>query len=462
MESSINHQSVETRKRIETVDAVFNLSEDTKEEVKEKVISFIEIHGFKRSVSFIAQLISFCYTTTRSKINYLYFDLIQELIKHYNEKDSIIRALPCKEQITNIIKQINEGKTVDFKTLPNFEKGSLKFLIKEDLLDEFKELAAAPGFSFNSEIECDYSDPLFSLTIFSNCFVFSILQCAAFYGSEKCFKYAMMNGCKLNENICMYAIAGGSNEIVHILEQGGFKFNNCLNISVMFHRNEMFSWLSTHFNYKPVELFNCINYFDEQIFFFYIENGDADMSGEMPFFGAVNTGNLEILKYLRTCGVDENVEDIAYRACQRGHFNIIEYLVESGLADKIEEKAPLVCIATNEGHTSIVEYLVSKGYDKEVKSQIDMTLLHVAAQYGFLDIVEFLVNNGSELESRDLNGNTPLFNAVRSKHLDIIKYLISKGASADAKNDEGKSPFDAANETCDDEIIEYMKSLPKL
>ena len=66
------------------------------------------------------------------------------------------------------------------------------------------------------------------------------LEVSALFGSVKCFKYLMISGEEANENICKYAIAGGNIEIIHICEQNGLQFDNCLDVSSFYHRYELF------------------------------------------------------------------------------------------------------------------------------------------------------------------------------------------------------------------------------
>ena len=53
------------------------------------------------------------------------------------------------------------------------------------------------------------------------------LEVSELFGSVKCFKYLMMSGESVDENICKFAIAGGNNEIIHICEQNGLHFVDC-------------------------------------------------------------------------------------------------------------------------------------------------------------------------------------------------------------------------------------------
>ena len=80
-------------------------------------------------------------------------------------------------------------------------------------------------------------EPIFILTdICNECGLLngrvSLIKVSAFFGSVKCFKYLLMSGAEIDESICLFAIAGGCLDIIHILEQHSFKFDDCLEISI--------------------------------------------------------------------------------------------------------------------------------------------------------------------------------------------------------------------------------------
>ena len=52
------------------------------------------------------------------------------------------------------------------------------------------------------------------------------IDIAAFFGSQKCFKYFCMNNSAIYYSTFICAFIGGSFEIIRILEQKGYKFNN--------------------------------------------------------------------------------------------------------------------------------------------------------------------------------------------------------------------------------------------
>ena len=75
----------------------------------------------------------------------------------------------------------------------------------------------------------------------------------------------MLNGYEVNEDTCKFAIAGGNNEIIHICEQQGLKFEECLSVAVDFHRFEIFDRLDFLFIYDEIQLPTWIYYFNELI-----------------------------------------------------------------------------------------------------------------------------------------------------------------------------------------------------
>ena len=116
----------------------------------------------------------------------------------------------------------------------------------------------------------------------------------------------MMNGDEINKNTCKFAVAGGNNEIIHLCEQKGLQFDDCLFISSLYHRFEIFEWLNTHFEYEEIILSELIKYYNEPLFYMYSLLGSnveaKDNYGRTPINWASLNGRLEVVKYLyETC-----------------------------------------------------------------------------------------------------------------------------------------------------------------
>jgi ankyrin repeat protein len=102
--------------------------------------------------------------------------------------------------------------------------------------------------------------------------------------------------------------------------------------------------------------------------------------------------------------------------------------------------------AANEGRDDVVkELLTHKELEKEPKSSILRTPLHLAAIRGNTNIARMLIVHGSDPNTKDFDENTPLHFASEFGHFECIIYLI-KEANADStiKNKYGYNPSDIA------------------
>ena len=63
-----------------------------------------------------------------------------------------------------------------------------------------------------------------------------------FFAYLKCFKYLLLNKCEITNN---WLTAGGNKEIINILKENGYSFEECLFLSVKYHRYELTIWLKT-------------------------------------------------------------------------------------------------------------------------------------------------------------------------------------------------------------------------
>lgn len=90
------------------------------------------------------------------------------------------------------------------------------------------------------------------------------LDRCAMLSSIRCFKYLLLNNCKISENIISKAIMGGSIDIINILEQEGKKVSkDDILVSISYHQKEIFHWILDQFEYdKSYLVYNCILNFD--------------------------------------------------------------------------------------------------------------------------------------------------------------------------------------------------------
>ena len=170
------------------------------------------------------------------------------------------------------------------------------------------------------------------------------MQCSAMHGSLNCFKFLMLQG-KISKDIEYYAIAGGNNDIINVLVQNEVLFNNCLDTCVCFHRNEYYEWLVTKYHNEIVRLYDCVRFYNYDIFFKYLSDGvdinEINFCGSIAFHAACIIGDLDLVMYLNQLGCDTNNCDThkntaLHLACKAGYFSIVEYLI--GIGVDISEK----------------------------------------------------------------------------------------------------------------------------
>ena len=120
----------------------------------------------------------------------------------------------------------------------------INIILKNDDLESLQQFAASQDFDFNQP-----SKPsIFELSMFCQTDP-TIIQIAAFYGSVNCFKYLFLNGADNTKcddegkTTVQFAIAGGKNEIIRILQRENFDFSGAANIATLYHRNEIFRWI---------------------------------------------------------------------------------------------------------------------------------------------------------------------------------------------------------------------------
>ena len=116
---------------------------------------------------------------------------------------------------------------------------------------------------------------------------------------------------------------------------------------------------------------------------------------------------------------------------------------------------PLI-IAVDTGNLDIVKYLVEHGADIHIVHDFP---LRTASEYGYLDIVKYLVEKGANINDVDMF-TKPLSLAGENGHLDVIKYLVENGADIRARDDEAIRYVDAYyGGKNKNEIIDYLVSL---
>ena len=144
---------------------------------------------------------------------------------------------------------------------------------------------------------------------------FFVREFACFCRSIKIFKYLFINKVEIDRWMLHSAVAGGSEEILQLLESRDVSFNNMLRTALQAHQNEIAKWL--YENYKDI---------------FFV------------FSDCVVAFNTEMMGYfIQNCGIDIN---------------------EKGVLEKTA-----LHYVTENNDTVLIRYLISKKANKEIKDE---------------------------------------------------------------------------------------------
>ena len=160
-------------------------------------------------------------------------------------------------------------------------------------------------------------------------------------------------------------------------------------------------------------------------------------SGVTPFYWAVDSGHIELVKYLidkcDPSSPDKFGWTPLHRAVMNKNIEMVNLLLSVNTAEEIwvpidektleDEFTPLhyACL-TNQ--PKMIEILIKAGADINCLSISHNTPLHYAVCKNYLDIVQLLIQNGVNVNITDNYMRTPLHWACQSGNFDITLQLV--------------------------------------
>lgn len=99
--------------------------------------------------------------------------------------------------------------------------------------------------------------------------------------------------------------------------------------------------------------------------------------------------------------------------------------------------------------------------DKFARSNINDTLLHIAATWNDFEIIRLLVARGDDINARSSEDYTPLHDAVEQGSYESIETLCSLGADVHLENRVGCTPLEWAQIGKDKRAIDILKQFDK-
>lgn len=172
---------------------------------------------------------------------------------------------------------------------------------------------------------------------------------------------------------------------------------------------------------------------------------DTDELGRTAFDYAARSGNLELLKKLKTKGV-KNTEHALLLAAQGGRsgsatLDVYKYLVEelkiSAAATGENGETVLHHLVRKPKQEEQINYFLSKGVDINKADKSGNSAFMVAANSRNLALAESLVPMVKNINAVNNKGETALLLAVQNSSPEMVNLLLEKGATATVASKEG-------------------------
>lgn len=381
-----------------------------------------------------------------------------------------------------------------------FQSNTLRNCIKNDDINNLKIFASNPEFDINQTLPPSIYEPSLILQNYP-----PILHAAAFFKSIKCFNFLLMSGSDPNltdyshRSLSNFAVAGGSIEIIRIIEQRQLSFEGTLQISSLFNQNDIFSWLyETHFQDISLSSYSigkktvlneaaisnnifilktCINHkvkinrpnarkstalhlaaaynnFDIIDILLGLNHPKLDpniinMSGLTPLMIAIQRQNVESVKVF-LASYSKNILN--------QNLNIIQIDIEKKSEDNEDSYA--IHLAAKTGNVTICKLLLEKIKNVNVKQKYGYTALHIAVSMHHTQVVDELITDQRiDLNVQDSGGWTPLHLAAQFRFSDIAQLLLKNSPRIDVniRTFDGKTAFDLASNENRVDIIKLLK-----
>jgi len=198
-----------------------------------------------------------------------------------------------------------------------------------------------------------------------------------------------------------------------------------------------------------------------------VRKGGVSSTGYGPTHFAASLGNVEVMEFLLSSGVDKNERDaegnsaLMWVVSSDGSEELMEALVDHGanvnLQNFVGETA--LYLACARGLEDKVEYLLDNGADVHIANLDGATALHAAASFGDSAIISMLVRHGASVTAGDDEGDSPLHWAVREGKMEAATALVQLGASVSQSNEDGESALDLALSLDDEPMIKHLSGL---
>jgi len=240
----------------------------------------------------------------------------------------------------------------------------MQMIISNDFIDELRVYWSHPKFEYENSTISSLLTPVESLVDNP-----SLIAFAAYYGSLHCFRFMIINGCKIERDLESLIVNGGNLDLFHIYDKTMPISNSLLFSSIDYHRDTFTQWYLEH---------NQIDF-----------NTESYMGMSLMHY-ACETNNISFLKFLLSKGVgfvfDNEYDSSPFElACQYDCVSIVSLIsnqlpqeeIIKGFIAALNGNANAVCMHL----ISIFPYIKDNEMVKRLKNESsDSSLTHALNQ----------------------------------------------------------------------------------
>lgn len=305
-------------------------------------------------------------------------NFVHELIsKSVINKSSYENIKNRKRNVEKIPEAFRKNKHFIYSNFDDrdLRENKIALAIKNDDLNRLKNLLTNLT-NNKTKIEFELKDRRIQMQ-------FTMIGFAAFNESVKCFKFLLINGAKITDEVIENAFIGGNLEIIQTINQHDNNLSSGLINAYEHFHNDLFDWL---IDYKNVKM---------PFFMFHTEN--VHVLRHMTYIkykldsSSLNNNYIILTKYFINCLDDISLNGTAlHYASINGNVGLVKYILMN-YNTKIYEHQNSIISAFNVNRIEVIEYFLKSNL--KIIERIQSSLFRISIENGSMQSIQLLIKN---------------------------------------------------------------------
>lgn len=423
---------------VDLFDRIANLNTSDKDNLSQEISNLINSKQIDKQV-----ILNTLYTASGDNVAHVfdYYNIILNIDGHYTILDAYFDKIRGQNDKSQNLNDFLRSKTKINNKSINIPIA--KAFIDDDLII-FKEI-------FNQILNNDINT-----SISFNFFTYQILDLACHFGAVNCFKYLLLNGCKITQQSLEQSFIGKNSEIIETCLHNFEPNTICMKNAVKAHVNEIY--LHEYYGLE-LPLYEVILTKNLRAYLYMISTHNESYFPDVVAFSIP-----ELVTHLLSLGFDINSRTSEcqftplMRACLYSRYDMAKLLVENNasidLVD-IDGKTALMH-AVLSGCFDVANLLLDHGADFNIKNNSGRTVISYASRCNDTKLLPKIIKMGGDVNTKNNSGSTPLMYAADFGPIENVLFLINSGAKINEKDDDGRCALYYACKSSRYEVVELL------